>query len=207
MDLMLCSYEQILEAIQTRCQLKQRRIKALYDHAVAAAKFEGEFWECGVFLGGSARLLAEVMRRQPHPATLRLFDTFSGFPSVSNQDGSYPRVGMFGAASLADARRFVAADFAIFHKGEIPGTFAGLEDSRIAFAHIDVDLYEPTKAALGFVMPRMVKGGTVVIDDYGDAHYPGVALALNALWDSSLWQSRLTIYDFGEHDRHAVISS
>lgn len=37
---------------------------------------------------------------------------------------------------------------------------------RIALLHLDMDVYEPTRAALEKLWDRMVKGGVVVIDDY-----------------------------------------
>lgn len=37
---------------------------------------------------------------------------------------------------------------------------------KIAFLHLDMDVYEPTAFALEQLMPRMVRGGIVVFDDY-----------------------------------------
>jgi hypothetical protein len=87
----------------------------------------------------------------------------------------------------------------VLYPGLIPTTFAGLESSKIAFAHVDVDLYAPTKAALEFILPRMVEHGIVVIDDYGDPHYPGVATAVDE------FHRELEINNFGEYDHQAMI--
>lgn len=193
---MAMTFEQLYDLIKPRVQLKAARVKSLYDYALAAPD-TGEFWECGVYLGGSARLLAEILR--PYPQPLRLFDTYEGFPSVSDKDGGYPKLGMFKDTSVESVRDFVAAEFATLHAGIIPNTFAGLESSRIAFAHIDVDLYEPTKAALEFILPRMVENGIIVIDDYSDPHWPGVATAVDEM------NTRAVVHIFGDHDRHAAI--
>jgi len=39
--------------------------------------------------------------------------------------------------------------------------------TKIAFAYIDLDFYDPIKDALYFVDSRMPIGGHIVVDDYG----------------------------------------
>lgn len=38
----------------------------------------------------------------------------------------------------------------------------------VAFAHIDVDWYEPVKTCLEQIWPRLEKGGVIILDDYHD---------------------------------------
>lgn len=66
-----------------------------------------------------------------------------------------------------------------FHKGFIPFTFAGLEDSKISFSHIDLDLYQCYLDALNFIYPRMTSGGVIVFDDYAAPTCKGATLAVN----------------------------
>jgi O-methyltransferase len=42
-----------------------------------------------------------------------------------------------------------------------------LEDPKISFAHIDVDIYKSIMDSLDFIWPRLVVGAFVVFDDYG----------------------------------------
>lgn len=51
-------------------------------------------------------------------------------------------------------------------EGVIPETLARVSASTICFAHIDVNLYEPTRAATAFCLERMPRGGMMVFDDY-----------------------------------------
>lgn len=144
--------------------------------ATECLSVKGEFWECGVYRGGSARLLAEVVRQNPRP--LRLFDTFNGLPAPSGFDTH--REGEF-KASIWDAAEFLPYEFISLHPGEVPSSFEGLEGSRIAFCHLDMDLYQSTKDALQFIWPRLLPGGAVVVDDYeweGDIGCPGVKRAV-----------------------------
>ena len=47
---------------------------------------------------------------------------------------------------------------------------------RISLLHIDVDLYKPTKICLDYFFPKVVKGGIVILDDYGA--FPGANKAI-----------------------------
>ena len=52
---------------------------------------------------------------------------------------------------------------------------------RISLLHIDVDLYEPTKVSLENFFPHVVKGGVIVLDDYGA--FPGANKAIEEYFD------------------------
>ena len=54
--------------------------------------------------------------------------------------------------------------------------FASLPDQNWSFVHIDVDLFEPTRAGLEYFVPRMVKGGVIINDDFGSPLFPGGGL-------------------------------
>jgi O-methyltransferase len=45
--------------------------------------------------------------------------------------------------------------------------------SRIAFAHLDGDLYESILTSLTHVYPRLSQGAICLIDDYADPACPG----------------------------------
>lgn len=143
----------------------------------------GEVWECGVYRGGTARLLATMGR------TLRLFDTFAGLPDP-DPDHDLLRAGAFGDTSVAAVRSVVGeADYRV---GLIPDTFIGLEDAHIALAHVDLDLYASVQAACEFIYPRLVPGGLMVFDDYGGQTTPGARAAVDecsARWPEVPWVS------------------
>ncbi len=41
-------------------------------------------------------------------------------------------------------------------------------EQPVAFAHIDVDWYEPVITSLERIFPKLVIGGSIVLDDYHD---------------------------------------
>ena len=157
--------------------ISAERASYLYDCALEALKVEGEFWECGVYRGGSALLIRSVIEGTDR--VFRLFDTFKGFVVISPEDGTHPTIGLLSGGGVAEITERVNYEHLFIREGVIPETFEGLEGTKIAFVNLDVDLYVPTLTALQFILPRMVKGGVIVIDDYGAPGWPGVKLAVD----------------------------
>ncbi len=121
---------------------------------------EGEIWECGVYKGGSAKILAERKGEK----VLRLFDTFEGMPKESVWDNAH-KEGDFKDTSLESVQEYVGDHKDVYyHKGFFPDTFKGLEDSKICFAHVDADLYTSILSCCQFIYPRLT--GCLFFDDY-----------------------------------------
>lgn len=130
---------------------------------------DGEVWECGVYRGATARLLAEELSRGGSEATLRLFDTFSGIPESTDEVDDI-KVGDLSNTSQSEVEERVGSHSNVlvtFHPGFVPETFSGLEASKISFLHIDLDMYVSVLAALQWTYPRLTSGAIVVLDDYG----------------------------------------
>ncbi len=155
----------------------------------------GEFAECGVFRGTSALFLCRAAKtRIPGYAGegLHLIDSFEGISQPSDEDafdargkdGSLVRTAVPQGALSApvDVVRQSIRDFpkVSLHQGWIPGVFQQLPDTRWAFVHIDVDLFDPTRDCLEYFFPRLNPGGVIVCDDYGSPLFPGARRA----WDS-----------------------
>lgn len=145
------------------------RCWVLYSLGRQCLSLEGDFWECGVYKGGTARLLAQVIEDADAASKrrLHLFDSFQGMPAT-DEDRDLHRQGDFADTSLKGVQSAVGHDHLVdYHEGFIPATFRGLEKATIAFAHIDVDLYQAVKDCCEFVFPRLLVGGVMVFDDYG----------------------------------------
>jgi len=162
------------------------RCYVLYTLASQALRLNGEFWECGVYKGGTAMLLAELVGQEKanhHAVKLHLFDTFGGMPDTDPQRDLHQR-GDFSDTSLEAVKRRVGGEeIAVFHKGLIPDTFNGMEASKISFAHIDVDIYQSIMDCCSFIYPRLIPGGFVVFDDYGHPSCPGARQAVDAFFE------------------------
>ena len=137
---------------------------------------EGELVEVGVYMGATAKKISEKFPDR----IVYAFDTFEGFlESGSDKDGfANYKVGDLKEANLetvqSNLKNFPKINLI---KGDFPLSGKILNDKKIAFAHIDVDMYNPTKATLNFILPKMAKGGIIIVHDY-PAH-DGVRLAVN----------------------------
>lgn len=139
----------------------------------AARRLDGAMAEAGVFMGGSARLICEAKGGVP----LHLFDIFEGL-----QDDTGASLDAAGAeirshfgkvhGRLSQVERLLARyDDVHLHPGIFPGSAGAVRDARFSFVHLDMDLARSTCDALEFFHPRLVPGGILIGDDYGD---PGV---------------------------------
>jgi hypothetical protein len=128
-------------------------------------KIEGTLAEVGVFRGGSAKLICEGKGSRE----LHLFDTFGGLPEPGEVDSSIFWRGQHKAAMEPVQQYLHRYSNVYFHKGRFPSTAAPVERKRFCFVHLDVDLYEATRAGLQFFYPRLNPGGVLISHDYNES--------------------------------------
>ena len=178
-----------VESVRGNTGLVPQSIYTLLHFLSQSLSRDGDVVECGVWRGGTAKLLREELMAAAGTKgagkTLHLFDSFEGMAAVDSENDRH-EVGDFANTSLDHVKRFVTgnaeadpAGIAQFHKGWIPDTFAGLDEVRLCFAHIDLDLYQSILDSLAFVYPRLLSGGAIVFDDYGFASCPGARRAVD----------------------------
>jgi O-methyltransferase len=151
----------------------------LYILLKQAMQVEGDAWECGVYKGGTAALLAEVVRAYSAEKKLYLFDTFEGMPATDPKRDLHHK-GDFADTSVEAVSAVIPGlERCVVRKGFMPASFAGLEETRICFAHLDVDIYQSIHDCLDFIWPRLARGGFIVFDDYGLPSCPGARAAVD----------------------------
>jgi O-methyltransferase len=176
-------FNNVFCVIAPRTIVSAERCYVLWTLALQALNCPGAFIECGVYQGGTARLFAEIIARHDRNRRLHLFDTFEGMPATGPSD--LHQQGDFADTSLSQVRRFVDhPNIATFYPGLIPETFSGLKSERIAFAHIDVDIYQSVLDCCEFIYPRLSAGGVVVFDDYGFPTCPGARRAVDEFFSN-----------------------
>lgn len=139
------------------------------------ASVPGNLAECGVFEGASARQLCRFATR--HGRRVDLFDSFQGLSAPQQNDGTFWNAG--GLSASEEKVRGNLREFDCFETfpGWIPEAFPKAADRQYAFAHIDVDLEQPTFDSIAFFYPRMPAGGVILLDDHGYESCPGARKA------------------------------
>ena len=176
------SFPGMMNLIRGTAICSDDHIRYLLLTANIARAIPGEAAELGVYRGGTARLIAEILSDRP----VHLFDTFAGIPEDDSVKGGHIK----GAhpASLQAVRQFMApCKNAVFHVGFFPETAKGLEDKTFSYAHFDGDIYQSCKAFIEFFWPRMNKGGIMAFHDYGFENCPGVKKALEEAQMDVIW--------------------
>ena len=164
--------------------LSPEKLYILEHFAKSTFDVDGDIAELGVWKGGGAKFIVDVFRNGSESKKIfYLFDSFEGMKKVdSSQDrhevGDFSDTSFQGVESLMGSPQSSNISV-VLKQGWIPTTFAGLEESKFSFVHIDLDLYEPIKDALSFIYPRLLKEGVLVFDDYGFASCPGARKAVD----------------------------
>ena len=165
---------------EVEMQLSDYHAYILYQLARSARTIEGDVAEAGVYQGGSTRLIWEAMPEK----TFHVFDTFEGLPELHYIDDPNHFQNGYYAAGYEKVQSYLkkCGGNVILYKGLFPSTAQPIENKRFSFVHLDMDLYEYTKAGLEFFYPRMERGGIIVIHDYPTAR--GVYKACNEFFES-----------------------
>lgn len=149
---------------------------------------QGAFVEMGVARGGCAALIAEVARRHGCGRPIWLFDSFEGLPEPSAKDfdkagqrtgehiRSLDRGSCLGTYEEVHRLLFDDKGFdpkkVFMVKGWFQDTLPDYAQQigPIALLRIDADWYESTKCSLENLFDQVVRGGFVIIDDYGTCY-------------------------------------
>lgn len=124
------------------------------------------------------------------------FDTFKGFPSLSEKDGKSMLMKKGNLAVPQNYFDYITKlielhekDNPLSHikKFELIAGDANIEiekyldkypETIIALAYFDFDIYEPTKKCLEAIRPRLIKGSILAFDELNDHDSPGETIAL-----------------------------
>lgn len=153
--------------------LQPERLYQYLDALWQRRELPGAAVEIGCYRGGTSLMASRFLRRSGFPRRYIAYDTFGGF--VDDQfhadvkhgtPASYRR--HFTDNSIEIVRRSLDR-----YDGKeielVQGDIATLPDAslpeQIAVALVDVDLDIPVHRALERIVPRVVKGGIVMVDD------------------------------------------
>ncbi len=184
-------------------------------HAIER-NLEGDFVECGVWRGGNAMLAAAMFKLYKFPRKVYMFDTFKGMTTPTDADKYFSNgekvLGVFNSkqrdahnemyySSIDEVKgNFVKAglldDNVVFVEGDVLKTLDEKQNvpEKICVLRLDTDWYESTRKELEVLYPRIVIGGTVIIDDYG--HFTGSKQATDEYFSATKRRPLLCYTDY-----------
>lgn len=164
------------------------------------------FIECGVKYGTSAVIIAEELPCQGY-----LFDTWKRFEGLSSEDASPHRIRRVKKRNTSHAKKHCKkalakhglSDRCHMVQGDVRKTirdfFDKRPDQKVIFAHLDLDVYLPTKEALQAIWPHLSVHGFVFFHDYGSSKWKGIKKCVDDFASNN--ESSLHVYS----DIHACI--
>jgi O-methyltransferase len=157
-------------------QLQPERLQLYLDVLSERSDVDGAILEVGCFRGATTVLACQHLRRRGRPHPYTVVDTFTGFVDEQfDEDVLIGTPASFRAGFAENPKllvertmrhigldevRVVQADICELHPDELP--------ARISVCLMDVDLAVPIHAGLDKVLPRMLPGGVVLVDDCED---------------------------------------
>jgi len=149
------------------------------------------------------------------------FDTFEGFPATSPEDGRDAVIKVGALSVEADYKQYLDELLAVHErlsprpqlrrfetvKGDVQKTLPIYLDEHpetiVALAYFDMDLYEPTKAALKTILPYLTKGSVIGFDELCLREFPGETKALREVFDLS--RHALVRSPYSSHQSYIVL--
>ena len=194
-------HKNILKLVRQKTMTSPERLYSLIEAIkyISLNKIDGDIVECGVWRGGSMMAIAETLvflgdiDRQ-----LYLFDTFEGMTDpdenldIDSKNNSAKKYMIDNEKSENDFIWAIAhLDEVIkninstnypphkikYVKGKVEDTLPHRGLNKIALLRLDTDWYSSTKHELSTLFHLIVKGGVIIIDDYG--HWNGAKLAVD----------------------------
>lgn len=159
---------------------------------------EGDFVECGVWRGGSTMAAIDtLMKSGKTDREIYLYDTFEGMSEPTEADKVFTGTSanelmentdkldassVWCYSALEEVQQNVHSlnypDAKVHYvKGKVEDTIPGTLPGKIALLRLDTDWYESTAHELKYLYPLLVKGGVIIIDDYG--HWEGARKAVD----------------------------
>lgn len=149
------------------------------------------------------------------------FDTFTGFPQITSEDGSSELM-VKGNLTLTENYFEYLTKIMEYHEQESPLShikkyelikgdaneeiveyFNKHPETIVALAFFDFDIYKPTKKCLEVIKPHLFKGSILAFDELNDSDSPGETLALDEVF--GLNNIHLKRYKFNSRTAYFVV--
>lgn len=157
----------------------------------------GTWWGQNIVLFENLRAIYEPFNQSRRVIG---FDTFKGYPSISDQDRTSETI-TIGGYKVSEGYRKYLEELIAFHEennvlgnikkhqlveGDVTETiqefFVKNPETIVALAYFDMALYEPSKACLQAIRPHLMPGSVIMFDELNSREYPGETVAFKELF-------------------------
>lgn len=158
--------------------------------------------------------LSSILEPANHTRKIIGFDTFAGFPSNHPKDKSEQTTGATGVGAMAaDSREELERCARMFDLNRPGGHISKIELVEgdvvetapdyvernphlvVSLLYLNVNVYEPTLAALEAFLPRMPKGAVIAFGELNHPECPGETLAVLEKLDLRKFELKRVSYD------------
>ena len=168
------------------------KVLAHYELFKMANNLPGVIVECGVFKGASLSRFSMLRELLGGSSSKKIigFDAFGKFPETKFQNDKIHRekfIDSSGEEGISESQLMQVLknkktnDNVELIKGDItktvPKYIKNHPELKISLLNLDTDIYEPAVTILENLYPRLVRGGILILDDYGT--FPGETKAVD----------------------------
>ena len=192
-------FNKVYKTIKNNTLVDKYRCYELWQLVAETTKLKGALIEVGTWRGGSGALIAQKAKLAGIKDAVYLCDTFKGIVKAKANDPSHKN------GDLADTSEKIVEE--IIHKLKLDnikilsGIFPDetgkfITENGFRFCHIDVDVYQSAKDAVEWLWPKLVVGGLIIFDDYGDERCNGITKFVN---EERGKRDRMVFYNLNGH--------
>jgi Macrocin-O-methyltransferase (TylF) len=171
---------------------RMAKLLAHYELYKMVENLPGAIVECGVFKGASLIRLATFRELFSNAYSKKIigFDIFGKFPETEFTKDKIARQKFIDSAGEESISQEQLQQILIHKRLEqnlelvagdicetIPNYLEQHPELKISLLNLDTDIYEPAVVILEHLFPRIVKGGILILDDYGV--FPGETKAVD----------------------------
>lgn len=200
-DMKEAAFEKLYNLCKPFTMTSTERMYSLYKavNYILENNIPGDFVECGVWKGGSALLIAQMLSdKNIVDRKVILYDTYEGMSEPTEQDKNIvgqPATSLLQQSSIEIQDSIwcysgfeevkhnlslsgLLPECIIMIKGKVEDTIpTQLPTKSISLLRLDTDWYESTKHEMNYLYPLLNKNGVLIIDDYG--HWEGCRKAVD----------------------------
>ena len=163
--------ELLRRTLENNHMISLHTLSMIHDALGKVKGLEGDVVELGCFIGRTTRFMCETMKEAGIMKRVHVYDSFCGLPAQQEEDqGSLIDLKEGGCSGSKDEFLATFKGSGLYlpqiNEGWFEDTLPHSLPDKICFAFLDGDRYASMKLSLESVIPRMTKGGIIVMHDY-----------------------------------------